>query len=122
MATTKTAKLNKAANEFAAGESTGFGINFGVQYYDRQTKQKEWTNYKCVVFARAEGQINFYRSALVEGAIIEVTGMSEKIDSYEGANGTSLSIELIDATLGYVFNPQSQPAQQPQPANRPARS
>ena len=119
MSATITGKLNKAANEFQAGESTGFGVQLGVQYYDRQTKQKEWTNYKAVIFARAEGQINFYRSALVEGAIIEVTGMSEMIDSYEGANGTSLSIELLDAKLGYVGGnigaaPQ---AQQQAPAN-----
>jgi len=42
MSTTITGKLNKAANEFQAGESVGFGVRVGVQYYDRETKQKEW--------------------------------------------------------------------------------
>lgn len=43
MATTVTIKLNKPANVFQAGESTGFGIRGGVRYYDRETKQNEWT-------------------------------------------------------------------------------
>lgn len=98
MAITITAKLNKAANEFQAGESTGFGLRLGVQYYDRESKQKEWTNYECVIFAKAEGQVNFYRDALIEGAIIEITGQQAKIKKFEDY----LSIELIDAKLGYV--------------------
>ena len=113
MSTTITAKLNKAANVFQAGDSTGFGLRLGVQYYDRETKQKEWTNYECAVFARAEGQINFYKSALVEGAIVEVTGKQEKIKTFDGQNGQILSIELIDASIGYIGTTgAAQPAQQ----------
>ena len=113
MATTITAKLNKAASVFQAGESTGFGIRLGVQYYDRETKQKEWTNYECAVFARAEGQINFYKDALVEGAIVEITAKQEKIKSFDGQNGQSLSIELIDASIGYIGTVgQAKPVQQ----------
>ena len=37
MATTVTGKLNQAASIFQAGESTGFGLRIGVQYYDRET-------------------------------------------------------------------------------------
>lgn len=113
MATTITAKLNKAASVFQAGESTGFGIRLGVQYYDRETKQKEWTNYECAVFARAEGQINFYKDALVEGAIVEITAKQEKIKTFDGQNGQSLSIELIDASIGYIGTVgQAKPVQQ----------
>lgn len=43
MATTVTFKLNKDATQFNAGDSIGFGVRGGVQYYDRETKQKEWT-------------------------------------------------------------------------------
>ena len=108
MATNITAKLNKAANIFQAGESTGFGLRLGVQYYDRETKQKEWTNYECVVFAKNPQQIQFYQSALVEGSVVEINATSEKIKKFEGQNGLSLSIELIDAKVGYVHSSQPQ--------------
>jgi len=84
MAHSITIKLNKAANEFQAGESVGFSVRGGVQYYDHKTKQKEWTNYSAVIFAKAQGQIDFYRSALVDGAVIEIGGKSQKVDVYQG--------------------------------------
>jgi hypothetical protein len=112
MATNITAKLNKAANVFQAGESTGFGLRLGVQYYDRETKQKEWTNYEAAVFARNPQQVQFYQQALVEGAIVEINAQQEKVKQFQGQNGLHLSIELIDAKLGYVHSPQG--AQAPQ--------
>lgn len=113
MAHTIVIKLNKAANEFQAGESIGFNVRGGVQYYDRKTKQKEWTNYSGVVFAKAAGQIDFYRSALVEGSVIELSGKSQKIDVYAGASGPSYTIELQDAWIGNIQSAnQGQPQQQ----------
>ena len=105
MATTITGKLNATAREFQAGSSTGFGIRLGVQYYDRQTKAKEWTNYEFAVFSSTEGQTNFLRSALVAGSVVEVSALSEKIKSFDGDKGQILSIELIDAKLGYILTP-----------------
>ena len=113
MSVSITAKLNKAANEFQAGESVGFGIRFGQQYYDRETKQKEWTNYDCVVFARQQGQIDFYRQALVEGALVEVLGKRQKVKLFEGNNGTIPTIEILDASIESVNQvgvPQTQPS------------
>ncbi len=100
-----TIKLNRAANEFQAGDGVGFGIGGGVPYYDRATKQKEWTNYKAVVFAKAQGQIDFYRSALVENAIVEVGAKQQKVSEYNG----NYSIEFIDAWIGSIN--QSAPRQ-----------
>ena len=120
MATTITVKLNKAANEFQAGESIGFGINAGVQVYNHKTKAKEWTNYKAAIFAKQSAQIEFYRSALTEGAIVEISAPYERIDSYEGANGTSLTIELIEAKLGAVFSGRSEGQSQSQNAGHQA--
>ena len=115
MAHSITIKLNKAANEFQAGESVGFSVRGGVQYYDHKTKQKEWTNYSAVIFAKAQGQIDFYRSALTEGAVIEIGGKSQKVDVYQGQNGATYTIELQDAWLGLVHNSnQAAPMQQPQ--------
>ncbi len=114
MAHSITIKLNKAANEFQAGESVGFSVRGGVQYYDHKTKQKEWTNYSAVIFAKAQGQIDFYRSALTEGAVIEIGGKSQKVDVYQGQNGATYTIELQDAWLGLVHNSNQAPMQQPQ--------
>ena len=118
MSVTITGKLNKAAHQFQAGESMGFGIRLGVQYYDRETSQKEWTNYECAVFAKNPNQIAFYQQALVEGAIVEVIGKQQKVKQYQGQNGLQLSIEILDASLGYVGGGMTQQApqsvQQPQ--------
>lgn len=114
MATTVTFKLNKPAREFAAGESTAFNIQGGVRYYDRETKSEQWTNYTAAVFAKAPAQVQFYRDALIEGCIVEVSGDKLKIRQFQGNNGLSLSIELLDAKLGAVFAPQGQAPQQAQ--------
>jgi single-strand DNA-binding protein len=121
MATTVTGKLNKPASQFQAGESMGFGLRLGVKYYDRETKADAYTNFEAVVFAKAPGQIQFYQSALVEGAIAEVSGDKLKIRQFQGQNGLSLSIELLDARLGAVFAPQGQAPQQRQP-QQPAQA
>lgn len=110
MSVTITGKLNKAASQFQAGESTGFGIRLGVKYYDRETKQNEWTNYECAVFAKAPGQVQFYQSALVEGAIVEITGGEQKIRQFDGNNGPVLSIEIMGAKLGFVGQSAQAPA------------
>jgi hypothetical protein len=112
MAHTIVGKLNKNASIFQAGESTGFGIRLGVKYYDRETKQNEWTNYETAIFAKQPSQIQFYQSALVEGSVIEVSGDALKIKSFDGQNGQQLSIEILNAKLGYVHTNQQAPQQQ----------
>jgi len=112
MSITITSKLNQAAQTFQAGESTGFGLRLGVQFYNRKTKQKEWTNYQAAVFSRNPQQIQFLQSALVEGAIVEVTAKTQFIDSFQGNNGTVSFIQLNDCDLGYIHTPQSNQAPQ----------
>ena len=115
MATTVTFKLNKDATQFQAGESVGFGIRGGVKYYDRQTKQDDWCNYETVIFAKQQKQVEFYQSALVAGSIVEVTGQKQRIKQFQGNNGLSLSIELLDASIGFIGTagaPQAQGQQQ----------
>jgi single-strand DNA-binding protein len=114
MATTVVGKLNKAATQFQAGDGFGFGLRLGVKFYDRESKSEQWTNYECAVFAKAPAQVQFYQQALVEGAIVEVSGDKLKIRQFQGNNGLSLSIELLDAKLGAVFAPQGQQAPQQQ--------
>ena len=115
MGTTVTFKLNKDATQFQAGEGVGFGIRGGVKYYDRQTKQDAYTNFDAVIFAKQQRQIEFYQSALVAGSIVEVTGQKLAIKQFQGNNGLSLSIELLDASIGFIGTagaPQAQGQQQ----------
>ena len=100
MATTITGKLNKPANVFQAGESTGFGIRLGVKYRDPKTKEDAWCNYSAVIFAKSAGQIQFYQNALIEGSIVEVSAEQLKVDSFQGDNGAILSIDMLNARLG----------------------
>lgn len=131
MATTVTFKLNKDATQFQAGESVGFGIRGGVKFYDRQTKQDDWCNYEAVIFAKQQKQVEFYQSALVAGSIVEVTGQKQRIKQFQGNNGLSLSIELLDASIGFIGTAGAQQAQgqqqqqgyqQPQQQQRPQQN
>ena len=107
MSFSKAFKITKEPRTFQAGESTGFNLSLGSQYYDRKTKQKEWANYSAVVFAKGN-QLAFYQSALVVCSIIELSADDLKIDNY---NPEYLTIELVDAKMCNVF---SAPGQAPQ--------
>ncbi len=114
MATTITGKLNKAANQFQAGESTGFGIRLGVKARNPKTKEDEWCNYSATIFAKSPNQIQFYQQALVEGSVVEISCDQLLIESFEGQSGTMLSINMINSRLGYVHTGQQQAPQQQQ--------
>ena len=114
MSVTVTGKLNKAANQFQAGDGKGFGIRLGVKFYNRETKEQEYTNYDAVVFAREGAQADFYTSALVEGSIVEVSGSGCQIKTFEGSNGPINTISILDSKLGFVFSGADKQASTPQ--------
>ena len=103
MSITVTGKLNNAANQFEIENGKGFGVRVGVQFYNRETKQKEWTNYEAVIFAKIGAQSDFYESALVEGSVVEVSGSGGQIKTWESTNGPVHSIAILDAKIGYVL-------------------
>lgn len=98
-------KLNKPAHQFAAGESTGFGIRGGVKFYNRKTKQDEWTNYELAVFAKSQAQIDYYASSLVEGAVVMASGETIGVNTFEGQNGQQITLALNNARLDYIAPP-----------------
>jgi single-strand DNA-binding protein len=112
MGHTVTGKLNKPASQFAAGESTGFGIRIGVKAYNRETKQDEWVNYEAAIFAKQPNQVQFYQNALVEGSIVSISCENLSIRQFQGNNGLQLSLAMNNASLEYVHNPSQQQAQQ----------
>ncbi len=107
MSISVTGKLNKAAHQFDAGDSKGFGVRIGVKFYNRETKSDEYTNYEAAVFARGDKQISFYSSVLVAGAVVEVKGTGCQIKTFQGDNGPVNSIAILDSKLGYVFAPET---------------
>jgi hypothetical protein len=107
MSISVTGKLNKAAHQFDAGESKGFGVRIGVKFYNRETKSDEYTNYEAAVFARGDKQVSFYSSVLVAGAVVEVKGTGCQIKTFQGDNGPVNSIAILDSKLGYVFAPET---------------
>jgi len=112
-----TGKLNKDAQVFQAGDSTGFSIRLGVKARNPKTKEDEWANYQAVIFAKSPGQIDFYQSALIEGSVIEVSCEALLIESFDGQNGTVLTLNMINARLGYVHSSGAKsPSQAPQSA------
>lgn len=103
-------KLNEDAQVFQAGEYTGFGIRTGVKYKDPKTKEDSWTNYKAAIFAKSQAQIDFYKSALVKGAMVVVSGDKLQVETYDGQNGLQINLKLLNATVQAVSAPSGQAA------------
>ena len=105
-----TAKLNQAAREHANQNGVTFFVSVGEKNYNFKTKTNEYTNYDAALFAK-DAQIEFYRSALVEGAVIEVSGTGVIVE-LDPTGQYKPKLVLQDAKLGFVHSPNSQPAQQ----------
>lgn len=108
MAHTVTAKLNNAAREHANQNGVTFFVSLGEKNYDFKTKQNVWTNYDAALFAK-DAQIDFYRSSLVEGAIIEVSATGIIVDASDPNYKPKLVLQ--DAKLGFINSPQGAPQQ-----------
>ena len=107
-----TAKLNQAARQHQGQAGTTFFVSLGEKNYNHKTKANEWTNYDAALFAK-DAQVQFYSDALVEGAIVSVSGTGIILD----ASNTEYKPKLViqDAKLSFVHSPQGaqqQPAQQ----------
>ena len=96
-----TAKLNRPANEFAGQNGVTFFVGLGEKNYDFKEKKNVYTNYDAALFAK-DAQIEFYRSALIEGAIITVSGTGLILDM---SNAQYPKLSIQDAKLGFVNSP-----------------
>lgn len=121
-------KLNENAQEFQAGEYTGFGIRTGIKYQDRN-KQDQWTNYKAAIFAKSPAQVDFYRANLVKGALVIVTAEKQEVELFTKQSGeTVAAIKLINGNVvavkadrapGAAQQAYAQGLQQQRPAQQP---
>jgi len=112
-----TAKLNQAAREHANQNGVTFFVSLGEKNYNFKTKTNEYTNYDAALFAK-DAQIDFYRSALVEGAIVEVSG-SGIIVELDPTGQYKPKLVIQDAKAGFIYSPNGQPAQAPQQGYQP---
>ena len=115
MSHTVVAKLNKAARQHQNANGVTFFVDLGEKNYNFQTKQNEYTNYSAALFAK-DGQIDFYTNALIEGAVIEVSGTGIILEMPSDPQYKP-KLMIQDAKLGYVNSPmqgapQQAPAQQ----------
>jgi len=53
-------------------ESTMFIIELSEMIKDRQTGEKNYTNYSAAIFAKSQAQIDYYNTSLVEGNYVVV--------------------------------------------------
>ena len=112
MSHTVTAKLNQPARQHQGQAGTTFFVSLGEKNYNHKTKANEWTNYDAALFAK-DAQVGVYASALVEHAVISVTGTGIILDASNPEYKPKLVIQ--DAKLEFVNSPQGaqqQPAQQ----------
>ena len=110
MSHTVTAKLNQAARQHQGQAGTTFFVSLGEKNYDFKNKTNVYTNYDAALFAK-DAQVGFYASALVEGAIVSVTGNGIILDDSNKEYKPKLAIQ--DAKLEFVHSPQG--AQQAAP-------
>lgn len=91
------------------GQSTMFAVELSEMMKDYQTGEKAYTNYKAVIFAKTQGQIDYYNSVLVEGNFIVVTAEKLKIDVSPCGQYTKLNMENARLeNAGYVAANQAQ--------------
>ncbi|MEE8598692.1 MAG: hypothetical protein V3S69_04160, partial [Dehalococcoidales bacterium] len=104
MSHTITCKLNKSARQHQNASGMTFFVDLGEKNYNFKTKDNEWTNYSAALFAK-DGQIQFYADALVEDAIIEVSGTGIIIEMPDDPQYKP-RLQIQDAKLGYVNAPE----------------
>ena len=103
MSHTVTGKLNNDANEHPNQSGVTFFVRLGEKNYNFKTKEAEWTNYEAAVFVK-ENQAQFYRDALVAGAIVTIGGKGLIVEN-DPQYGVKLHVQ--DARIEYAFNPNS---------------
>lgn len=96
------------------GQSVLFIVELSEMTKNRQTGDKQYTNYRASLFAKG-GQIDYYNSVLVEGNFIVVSGEKLTIDVSQCGKYTKLNMENARLTnAGYVEQSQAPQQQQQQ--------
>lgn len=95
------------------GQSVMFAIELSEVTKNFQTGEKEYTNYRAVIFAKSPAQIAHYQSTLVEGNFVVVNAEKLKINVSEC--GQYIKLDMDNARLegsGYIAQNQQAAPQQ----------
>lgn len=91
------------------GQSTMFIIELSEVIKDRQTGEKQYTNYSAAIFAKSPAQISHYQTTLVEGNFVVVNGEKLKVDVSDSNGKQYIKLQLENAKLegsGYIASNQ----------------
>ena len=102
------------------GQSVMFIIELSEVIKNRQTGDKDYTNYSAALFAKVGAQADYYVNTLVEGNFVVVTGEKLKVDVSESSGKQYIKLQIEGARLegsGYIQQQQA-PQQQRPPVNQ----
>ena len=99
------------------GQSKMYAIELSEIVEDYKTKEKNYTNYRAIFFAKTTNAQQFYDNAMAEGSFVVVScdKLKTEIRQHEGKTYATLSMEnarLVGAN--YPDNAQQAQYQQPQ--------
>lgn len=81
------------------GQSTMFIIELSEMIKDRQTGEKQYTNYSAAIFAKSPAQIDYYNTSLVEGNFVVVNCEKLKVDVSESNGKQYIKLQMEGARL-----------------------
>ena len=102
------------------GQSKMYAIELSEMVEDYKTKEKNYTNYRAIFFAKTPNAQQFYDNAMAEGSFVVVSceKLKPEIRQHEGKTYVTLSMEnarLVGANYpDNVLQSQHQQQQQPQ--------
>lgn len=133
MAHTITGQIRKApyvqTGSGQKGDWKMFAVELSESFKDKEGN-RQYTNYRAVLFASSPGAISFYEEVLVEGAVISVSSDQLKINQREHDGKVYVTLEPVQPRLVFAQKPadgQQQhhsgtPSQQQQQETRPQTS
>ena len=93
------------------GQSTMFIVELSEMIKDRQTGDKQYTNYSAAIFAKSPAQIDYYTTSLVEGNFVVINCEKLKVDVSESNGKQYIKLQMEGARLEgakYIENNQQQ--------------
>ena len=95
------------------GQSKMYILELSEVIKDYQTQEKSYTNYSAMIFAKSQGQKDYYDKSLIEGNWVSLTAEKLKVDRSDC--GQYIKLRMENARIencGYIDANQQAPLQQ----------
>lgn len=97
------------------GQSKMYILELSEVIKDYQTQEKSYTNYSAMIFAKSQGQKDYYDKSFVEGNWVSLTAEKLKVDRSECGQYIKLRMENARVeSSGFVKDGQQQGGNQQQ--------